>query len=205
MVYMKCKKIFETEYVCKWGSDPLEAEHEMNITLKHNQPISYRPRRLAFSEAEKLRKIIDEGVKNKLMRPINSPYARPIVLVRTKDGSIKLCAEYRELNKITVKDNFPKPLIDDHLDKLKNTRFYTTLDLKDGFYHVKMAESSIKFTSFVTALEQYEFLRMPFGLTNAPRVFQRFIYSIFEPLIRQSKVLLYLDDILIATETVDEH
>ena len=123
-IYEKCKKISETEYVCKWGSDPLEAEPEMNITLKHNQPISYRPRRLAFSEVEKLPKIIDEGVKNKLMRPSNSRYASPIVLVRKKDGSIRLCADYRELNKITVKDNFPTPLIDDHLDKLKNKRLY---------------------------------------------------------------------------------
>ena len=139
------------------------------------------------------------------MRRSNSLYASPIVLGRKKDGIIRLYADYGELNKITVKYNFPTPLIEYHLDKLKNKRYYTSLDLTDGYYHVKMSESSIKYASFVTPLGQYEFLRMPFGLTNVPRVFQRFIYSILKPLIRQRNVLLYLDYILIATETMDEH
>lgn len=81
------------------------------------------------------------------------------------------CVDFRELNKITVKDNFPTPLIDDHIDRLKDKKIFSSLDLKNGFYYVKMSEYSIKYTAFVTPIGQFEFLRMPFGLTNAPRVF----------------------------------
>lgn len=129
---------------------------------------------------------------------------KSFVLVRKKTGELRLCIDFRELNKITIKD-FPTQLIDDNLDRSHNKRYFTILDFKDGFYHVKMAESSVKYTSFVTPLGQNEFLRMPFGLTNAPRVFQRYINEAFTDLIRENKVLLHLDDILIATETVEEH
>lgn len=87
------------------------------------------------------------------------------MLVRKKNGELRLCVDYRELNKITVRDNFPTPIIEDHLDRLKNKKIYSSLDLKNGFYHVRMAESSIKFTAFITPMGQFEFLRMPFGLT----------------------------------------
>jgi Reverse transcriptase (RNA-dependent DNA polymerase). len=100
--------------------------------------------------------------------------------VRKKNNEIRLCVDYRELNKVTVKDNFPAPLIDDHLDRLKNKKYFTSLDLKNGFYHVKMSECSIKYTSFVTPFGQFEFQRMPFGLTNAPRVFQRFVNAVLK-------------------------
>lgn len=126
------------------------------------------------------------------------------MLVRKKEGESRLCVDYRELNKITVKDNFPTPLIDDHLDRLRGKSYFSSLDLRNGFHHVKVADGSVKYTSFVTPLGQFEFLKMPFGLTNAPRVFQRYI-NIFRDLIRENKILVYLDDILIATENVGEH
>lgn len=126
-------------------------------------------------------------------------------MVRKKNNEIRLCVDYRALNAITVKENYPVPLIDDHLDLLKHKKYFTSLDLKNGFHHIKMAEDSIKYTSFVTPLGQFEYLRCPFGLTNAPRVFQRFVNSIFHSLIREHKILLYLDDLLIATDTLCEH
>lgn len=104
-----------------------------------------------------------------------------------------------------MRDNFPTELIDDNIDRLRNKKFFSILDLKDGFHHVRMHSASIKYTSFVTPLGQYEYLRMPFGLTNAPRVFQRFIHMVYAPLVRENKILLYLDDILIATERMNEH
>ncbi|XP_011859685.1 PREDICTED: uncharacterized protein LOC105557126 [Vollenhovia emeryi] len=143
--------------------------------------------------------------KEQIIRTSDSPYAFPIVLVRKKDGESRLCIDYRELNKITVRDNFPTPLIDDHLDRLRGKSYFSSLDLRNGFHHVKVADESVKYTSFVTPLGQFEFLRMPFGLTNAPRVFQRYINDIFRDLIRENKILIYLDDILIATENVGEH
>lgn len=87
------------------------------------------------------------------------------------------------LNKITVRDNFPTELIDDNIYRLQNKKYFTVLDLKDGFHHVKMHEASIKFTFFVTSIGQYEYLQMSFGLTNTPRVFQRFIHAVFEKLV----------------------
>ena len=122
-----------------------------------------------------------------------------------KTGDIQLCVDYRELNKITIKDNFSTPLIDDCLDRLRNKKLSTKLDLKNGFHQVRVAQSSIKYTLFVRPLGQFEYLRMLFGLTDAPRVFQRYINTIFSDLIRKGQVLIYLDDILIATDVVEEH
>ena len=122
-----------------------------------------------------------------------------------KTGDIRLCVDYRELNKITIKDNFSTPLIDDCLDRLRNKKLSTKLDLKNGFHQVRVAQSSIKYTLFVRPLGQFEYLRMLFGLTDAPRVFQRYINTIFSDLIRKGQVLIYLDDILIATDTVEKY
>lgn len=96
-------------------------------------------------------------------------------------------------------------MIDDQLDRLKGKKIYSSLDLQNGFHHVKMAESSIKYTAFITPLGQFEYLKMPFGLTNAPRVFQRYIHNIFRSMITESKILVYMDDLLIATEKMEEH
>lgn len=171
---------------------------------ENEQPVSSRPRRLSFADKQALRGILDDLLEKEFIRHSNSPYASPIVLVRKKNGNIRLCVDYRELNKITVRDNFPTELIEDNLDRLRDKKYFSVLDLKDSFYHVKIHEPSVKYTSFVTPLGQFEFLRMPFGLTNAPRVFQRYIHIVLEPLIREDKILLYLDDILVATRDMKE-
>lgn len=201
------KQLFTDEYIDNKESNvsPLSSKIELAISLKHDQPISYRPRRLSYSDKQKLQEILNNLLKEDIIRPSDSPYASPIVLVHKKNGELRLCVDYRELNKITIKDNFPTPLIDDHLDRLRDKQYFTCLDLRNGFHHVRVAEPSIKLTAFITPLGQFEYLRMPFGLTNAPRVFQRFIYGIFSDLIHQDKILLYIDDILIATKEIDEH
>lgn len=167
----KLKEVYTQTYTIGNNTDATNNNIEMNIALKHNQPISFRPRRLAFSNKEKLQKILDDLLKNEIIRESNSPYASPIV--RKKNDKLRLCVDYREINKITIKDNFPTSLRDNHLDKLRDKKYFSNLDLRNGFYHIKMAETSIKYTSFITPLGQFEFLKMPFGLTNAPRVFQR--------------------------------
>ncbi|XP_063920326.1 uncharacterized protein LOC135135234 [Zophobas morio] len=197
-------EVYDNFYLCN-DSPKIDCNYEMNICVKNNQPISFRPRRLSFSEKEKLQNMLDDLLERGIIRPSSSDYCSPIVLVRKKTGDLRLCVDYRELNKITIKDNFPTPLIEDNLDRLRNKRYFTTLDLKDGFHHVRVAESSIKFTSFITPLGQFEYLRMPFGLTNAPRVFNRFINLVFNKLIRANKIILYLDGILIATNSYEEH
>lgn len=94
---------------------------------------------------------------------------------------------------------------EDLLDRLKGKKYFTTIDLQEGFHHIKVADDSIKLTSFVTPMGQYEYLRMPFGLKNAPSVFQRFINNIFRSLIVNDKLFVYMDDLLIATDTVCDH
>ncbi|XP_039313505.1 uncharacterized protein LOC120359576 [Solenopsis invicta] len=201
----RIEKLYHSKNIIDTGVANPQKEIEMSINLTHDRPISFRPRRLSFADKEKLRQILDKLLQEKIIRPSNSPYAFPIVLVRKKDGESRLCVDYRELNRITVKDNFPTPLIDDHLDSLRGKSYFSRFDLRNGFHHVKVADGSVKYTSFVTPLGQFEFLKTPFGLMNAPRVFQRYINGIFCDLIRDNKILIYLDDILIATENVDEH
>lgn len=200
------KMLYESEYKTKINTDIVENEFKMHISLKNSQPITFRPRRLSFQEKEKLRDILDELLDQRIIRESSSPYASPIVMIQKKNANeYRLCVDYRALNDITIKDNYPTPLIDDHLDMLKDKHYYSTLDLKNGFHHIKMAEDSIQYTSFVTPLGQFEYLRLPFGLTNGPRVFQRFLNRIFSSLIRENKILLYLDDILVATNNISEH
>ncbi|XP_015437583.1 PREDICTED: uncharacterized protein LOC107192764 [Dufourea novaeangliae] len=180
---LRIKRIFHDEMCAPRDLNFSLNDIELVITVKSDQPVCFRPRRLAFAEKEQLRKILDDLCEQKIIRPSNSPYASPIVLVRKKNGELRLCIDYRELNKITIKDNFPAPFIDDCLDQLRGRKYFSKLDLKNGFHHVKVSESCIKYTSFVTPLGQFEYLRMPFGLTNAPRVFQRYINSIFSDLV----------------------
>ncbi|XP_043262439.1 uncharacterized protein LOC122403150 [Colletes gigas] len=158
---------------------------------------------LTSVEREKVRGIIDELLANEIIRESTSPYASPIILVKKKNGEDRMCVDFRALNKITVKDRFPLPLIEDQLDRLGMGKYFTTLDMASGFYQVPIAEGSIAKTAFVTPDGHYEFLRMPFGLTNAPAVFQRAVNKALRNL-RYKFALVYLDDILIPSETVQE-
>lgn len=122
-----------------------------------------------------------------------------------KNGQTRMCIDYRGLNKLTIRDNYPLPLIEDCLEYLEGKKFFTKLDLKSGFHQVKVSKESIKYTAFVTPNGQYEYLRMPFGLKNAPAVFQRFINNIFRDFIDKRLIVIYMDDILLATESFEEH
>lgn len=203
-VESKLNNLYEQSYIQNFVKEP-ENEFEINIQLKNDVPIVYKPRRLSFYEKEKLQKIIDRLLKENVIRESQSNYCSPIVLVKKKDQSLRLCIDYRDLNKVTVKEHFPTPVIEDHLEMLNGMKVYSRLDLKDGFHHVKVAENSIKYTSFVTLFGQYEYVRMPFGLTNAPKIFQRFVAQKFSKLVKEGKILLYFDDILVFSETVEEH
>lgn len=195
-----------TEYVNSKKSLSTDTTFECKINLKTDQPFAFRPRKLSFEQKRKLKIILDELLLKGYIRESYSPYASPIVLIKKKNSDdYRLCIDFRELNKVTIRDRYPLPLIDDQLDLLRGKCYFTSLDLKNGFHHIKMSDDSIKYTSFITPLGQFEYLRMPFGITNGPSVFSRYIYKIFRQLINEEKILIYLDDILIATETIDEH
>lgn len=177
----------------------------MELMLTSDKPFACAPRRLSYDEKNRLRCILDGLIDKGVIKESTSEYAFPIVLTRKKNGEIRMCVDFRTLNKQTTRDNFPLPLIEDQLDMLAGKKYFTTLDLRDGFYHIKIHENSVKYTSFVTPLGQYEFLKMPFGLKGAPLKFQRYVTQIFKDLINAGEVSVYLNDFLIMTQTIEHH
>lgn len=176
---------------------------EMRIELKDHVPVTYRPYRLSLSEREKVNNIINGLLANGIIQESTSEYASPIILVAKKNGDARLCVDYRALNRKTVKDKFPMPLIDDQIDSLSGQVYFTTLDLTSGYHQIPVADDSKRLTAFVTPDGHYEYNRMPFGLTNAPAVFQRLILKVLK-LRRIPGVLAYMDDIIIPSKTIPE-
>nr|XP_046491899.1 uncharacterized protein LOC124223711 [Neodiprion pinetum] len=174
------------------------------IVLKSEKPIVRRPRRLAPCEKKEVDDLMKMWVEDGVIRPSNSEYASPIVVVRKKDGSIRVCIDFRELNELIECPHFPLPLIDDILDALQGSEYFTTLDLKNGFFHVWLDGKSRKYTGFVTPTGQYEFLKLPFGLKISPIVFQKYITMIFKELIDKGIVIVYMDDIVILAKNLQE-
>jgi len=181
-----------------------ETDIKMKILLKDEEPVYQSARRLSPSERSEVNAQIDEWLTEGIIQPSVSDYASPVVLVRKKDGSARLCVDYRLLNKKILKDRYPLPLIEDQLDLLQGARVFTTLDLRDGFFHVELDESSRKYTAFVVPDGHYEFLRVPFGLCNSPAVFQRFVNLTFRDLIREGIVLVYMDDLIIPSDDIED-
>ncbi|XP_073948349.1 uncharacterized protein [Choristoneura fumiferana] len=156
-----------------------EAPVQLRITLKDDVPVAQRPRRLALAEQQEVERQVKQCLEDGVVRVSYSEYASPLVLVKKKDGSTRICVDYRQINKKMVKDEYPLPVIGDHIDKLAKGRVFSTIDLKNGYFHLTVHEDSVKYTAFVTHNGQYEFLKAPFGLSVCPKVFTRFINAIF--------------------------
>ena len=159
---------------------------------------------LSQSEVLALREFIDEHVRIGFIRPSNSPHGAPVLFVRKKDGSLRLCVDFRGLNKISKKDRYPLPFISDLLSTAGKARLYTTIDLRHAYHLVRIADGDEWKTAFRTCYGSFEWRVMPFGLSNAPAAFQRFMNDIFSDLL-DVHVIIYLDDILIYSDNPADH
>ena len=174
------------------------------IPVVDDAPVRQRYRRIPPSEYEVVKEHINQLLSSQVIRESSSPYASPIVLVRKKDGTLRMCVDYRQLNSKTRKDAFPLPRIEESLDALSGARWFTTLDLTSGYNQVPVTEADKPKTAFCTPFGLFEWNRMPFGLCNAPGTFQRLMQRIFGDKQCES-LLLYLDDIVVFSSTVEQH
>ena len=173
------------------------------IPLLDNVPIRQRYRRLPPTDYEAVKQHVHQLMQSRVIRESSSPYASPIVIVRKKDGQIRLCVDYRHLNSKTRKDAFPLPRIEESLDALCGAKWFSTLDLASGYNQVPVAEGDKSKTAFCTPFGLFEFNRMPFGLCNAPSTFQRLMERMFGDQ-RFQTLLLYLDDIIVFSSTIEQ-
>ena len=176
---------------------------KMRIDTGDTKPIKLRPYRTPIKNREVIDKAVDEMLDAEVIRRSNSPWSFPVVIVDKKDGTKRFCVDFRKLNQVTKKNSYPLPLIDDILALLGKAKFFTSLDLKSGYWQVLMDEKDKEKTAFACHRGLFEFNVMPFGLSNAPAVFQELMSIVLNGC--NAFAIAYLDDILIFSETFDEH
>ncbi|GJP56271.1 hypothetical protein CLOM_g15346, partial [Closterium sp. NIES-68] len=178
-------------------------QHEI-VEEPGSKPTFRAPYRLSPTELTDMKKQIEYLLAKGLIRPSTSPYGAPVLFTPKPDGSLRMCIDYRALNKQTIKNKYPIPRIDDLLDQLRGAMVFSKLDLRSGYWQIRMADNSIHKTAFRTRYGSYEYLVMPFGLTNAPATFQAEMNHILRPLLDEC-VVVYLDDILIYSRDMKQH
>ena len=162
------------------------------------------PGRLPLSQYEVVKEELARMTRLGVIEPSSSSWASPIVLVKKKDGSTRFCVDYRRVNNLTIKDSYPLPRIDDTIDALRGSKWFSTLDLASGYWQVPMAPEDAEKTAFTTQFGLYQFKKMPFGLANAPATFERLMELVLSGL-HWEICLIYLDDIIVFSETFEEH
>ncbi|GKD86299.1 putative reverse transcriptase domain-containing protein, partial [Tanacetum coccineum] len=167
-------------------------------------PVARAPYRLAPSEMEELSVQLQELSDKGFIRPSSSPWGAPVLFVKKKDGSFRMCIDYRKLNKLTVKNLYPLLRINDLFDQLQGSSVYSKIDLRSGYHQLRVRDEDIPKTAFRTRYGHYEFQVMPFGLTNAPVVFMDLMNRVCRPYLDKF-VIVFIDDILIYSKTKEEH
>ncbi|GJR50306.1 putative reverse transcriptase domain-containing protein [Tanacetum coccineum] len=184
---------------------PSTREVEFQIDLIPGvAPVERAPYRLAPSEMKELSKQLQELSDKGFIRPSSSPWGAPFLFVKKKDGSFRMYIDYRELNKLTVKNRYPLPRIDDLFDQLQGSSVYSKINLRLGYHQIRVREGDIPKTAFRTRYGHYEFQVMPFGLTNAPTVFIDLVNRVCKPYLDKF-VIVFIDDILIYSKNKEEH
>ena len=173
-------------------------------SIPGSSPPSRPTIRLSATELAELKKQLDELEAAGFIRPSKSPFGAPILFVKKKDGTMRMCVDYRALNNITVKNSYPLPRVDELFDRLQGATYFSKIDLRSGYHQIRIAPEDVPKTAFRTRYGHYEFLVLPFGLTNAPATFMHLMHQALRPFL-DDFVLVFLDDILIYSKTLEEH
>lgn len=177
------------------------------IDLKPDAPETMRTKiyPMSVNEQEELDRFLEENLRKGYIQPSKSPLASPVFFVKKKDGKLRFVQDYRRLNEYTIKNRYPLPLVTDIINRLRRAKYFTKFDVRWGYNNVRIKEGHEWKGAFATNRGLFEPLVMFFGLTNSPATFQALMNSIFADLIAAGKVAVYLDDILIFTDTLEEH
>ena len=176
---------------------PPDREVEFTIDLiPGTEPIYIPPYRMASAELRELKAQLEQLLSKGFIRPSISPWEAPVLFVKKKDGSLRLCIDYRKLDRVTIRNQYPLPRIDKLFDQLQGSRVYSKIDLRSGYHQLRVHESDVGKTAFRTSYGHYEFLVMPFGLTNAPTAFMDLINRVFQPYLDRF-IIVFIDDILV--------
>ena len=180
-----------------------EVDHRIELT-QSTPPNPRSVYRMSPSELDELKKQLDELIAAGFIKPSKSPFGAPVLFVKKKDGSMRMCVDYRDLNRITIKNRYPLPRVDELFDRLKGASWFSKIDLRSGYHQVRIHPDDVHKTAFRTRYGHYEFLVLPFGLTNAPATFMHLMQSIFGSHL-DSFVIVFLDDILIFSKNKADH
>ena len=178
------------------------AQH--TIPLTDDIPVRGHYTRIPPNQFQEVKQHLSKSLQQGIIRPSTSSYSSGIVLARKKSGDLRLCVDYRLLNKKTVKDAYPLPRIEETLDFMAGSKVYSVVDLRKAYAQVGVAEQDIHKTAFTTPMGLFEYTRMPFGLSSAPATFQRLMNTVFRDEL-QEQVLVFLDDVIIFAKDMDEH
>ena len=166
--------------------------------------ISKAPYRMAPAELRELKTQLQDLLDKGFVRPSVSPWGAPVLFVKKKDGSMRMCIDYRQLNHVTIKNKYPLPRIDELFDQLQGAEYFSKIDLRSGYHQLRVRDQDIQKTAFRTRYGHYEFLVMPFGLTNAPGVFMALMNKIFAPFLDQF-IVVFIDDVLVYSRSQEDH
>ena len=179
------------------------AEHI--IELLDEEPFKEKFQQIAPPLLDEVQEHLQEMLDGGAIHPLQSPWCNAMVLVQKKDGGLRFCIDFQQLNSRTKKDSYPLPCMQEMMESMVRARFFSTIDLKSGFWQVKMAEKSRQYTAFtIGSMGIFEFLQMPYGLCNAPATFQQLMQNCLGEL-NLTYALIYLDDIIVFSWTEEDH
>ena len=198
--------VSEFEDVFRWlqGIPPDRSDSFIIELEPGTAPMSKSAYRMAPAEMAELKKQLEELLDKGFIRPSVSPWGAPVLFVKKKDGSFRLCIDYTGLNRVTIKNKYPLPRIDELLDQLRGAKWFSKIDLASGYHQIPIASEEVRKTAFRTRYGHYKFVVMPFGLTNAPAAFMKMMNGVFRDFLDEF-VIVFIDDILVYSKTREDH